>query len=483
MNFTDFASSHRMKVLASLGKQEGKLWLVENAEGEQRVLRRYPEAAAACRLLLAQEPIPQLARVYACYDWDGDVISEEEYLEGMCLSEILRSRLLTAAQTAAVVMEVCRALERLHGLGLVHRDIKPENVMLTKEGRVVLLDLDAASLLDGAPETNTMLLGTVGYAAPEQFGFSRCDVRTDIFALGVMMNVMLTGEHPSARMAKGRLGRMIQRCIQTNADRRYPNAAALCRHLPKAAPLRQCPLCGVVSPGSCLWCGGPAGTAGKGRTAVALSAAALAMSMAALGMAVCAATERNQTAAHGSAAQPELHLDWSAVEILKQSPVELAGPWPADTELPYRAPFLYDLDGDGTKEQFFFAVAEFYPSGGQIDIVQHGTWGMTDGQQMKRFFMPVICRVTENGTCVPVPELAALLTAPEFQVYSMGQMPERQVSAELLPEMEHSLWQTGLALTCSAEHTGNWVIACRAELAGAEVEAAIVITIEKIVLD
>lgn len=483
MNFDDFAAAHGMKVRSLLGKKKDTLCLVETEFGEQRVLRRYPGPAAPCQLLLGEEPIPQLAQVYACYDWDGDVVSEEEYLEGICLSEILHNRLLTAAQTSAVVVELCLALERLHGLGLVHRDMKPENVMLTREGRVVLMDLDAVSQLDGTPETNTTLLGTVGYAAPEQFGFSRCDVRVDIFALGVMMNVMLTGEHPSVRMAKGRLGRMIQRCIQTNADRRYPNVAALCRKLPKAASLHPCPLCGAVSPGSCLWCGGPATAVQKGRTAVVLSAAALAVSAAALVTVVYESAAHNQTAAHDSVAQPELHLDWSAVEIQKQVPVEIAGSWPADKEIPYRVPFLYDLDGDGTKEQFFFALAEFYSSSVQIDIVQHGTWGMTDGQQMKRFFMPVICRMPEDGVYVPVPELAELLTAPELQVYSMGETPEKPVSAELLPEMEYNLWQVGLALTCSAENTGNWVVVCRADLAGAQAEAAMVVTIEKIVSD
>lgn len=483
MNFADFAGSRGMKVLAPLGKQEEKLCLVETAEGERRVLRRYPGTAAPCRLLLSEAPISQLPQVYACYDRDGDVISEEEYLEGMCLSELLCRRLLTVSQTAAVIAEVCRALELLHGLGLVHRDLKPENVMLTREGRVVLLDLDAASPLEGAPDTNTTLLGTVGYAAPEQFGFSRCDARADIFALGVMMNVMLTGEHPSVRVAKGRMGRIIQRCIQTNADHRYPSVTALCRQLPKAAALHQCSLCGAVSPGDCLWCGGPATAVQKGRTAVVLSAAALAVSAAALGTVVYESAAHNQTAAHDSAAQPELHLDWSAVEIQKQVPVEIAGSWPADKEIPYRVPFLYDLDGDGTKEQFFFTLAEFYSSSVQIDIVQHGTWGMTDGQQMKRFFMPVICRMTEDGVYVPVPELAELLTAPELQVYSMGETPEKPVSAELLPEMEYNLWQVGLALTCSAENTGNWVIVCRADLAGAQAEAAMVVTIEKIVSD
>lgn len=486
MNFADFAGSRGMKVLAPLGKQEEKLCLVETAEGERRVLRRYPGTAAPCRLLLSEAPISQLPQVYACYDRDGDVISEEEYLEGMCLSELLCRRLLTVSQTAAVIAEVCRALELLHGLGLVHRDLKPENVMLTREGRVVLLDLDAASPLEGAPDTNTTLLGTVGYAAPEQFGFSRCDARADIFALGVMMNVMLTGEHPSVRVAKGRMGRIIQRCIQTNADRRYPSVTALCRQLPKAAALHQCPLCGAVSPGDCLWCGGPARKTSNayGRAALALSLAALAVSAAALAAAVgFSGSAAGQHGTKGETIQEQLIRDWTAVELLSPTPLELSGQWPAEKSLPYRVPFSYDLDEDGTPETYFFALVEFYPHDGRIDIVQRGTWHLEKWEQYKRFFMPAICREEESGGFVPVPELATLLTEPELRVYFMGEKPETPLSVCLMPEMESGQWQTAMEITCSGENSGSWIMYCQAKLAGEEAEAAMVLTIEKNVSD
>ena len=99
--------------------------------------------------------------------------------------------------------------------------------MLTKQGRVVLLDLDAAAPLLGSPDRNTRLLGTAGYAAPEQFGFARCDVRADIFALGVLLNVMLTGQHPSRRLAEGHAGRIVRRCTMMNPDQRFRDVLEL----------------------------------------------------------------------------------------------------------------------------------------------------------------------------------------------------------------------------------------------------------------
>ena len=68
---------------------------------------------------------------------------------------------------------------------------------------------------------------TTGFAAPEQYGLSQSDTRTDIYSLGVLMNVMLTGQHPSKKLAEGRLGRIIQRCTQINPAKRYKNVLHL----------------------------------------------------------------------------------------------------------------------------------------------------------------------------------------------------------------------------------------------------------------
>ena len=65
--------------------------------------------------------------------------------------------------------------------------------------------------------------GTKGFAAPEQYGLSQSDGRADIYALGVLLNIMLTGEHPSRKLAGGRMGRIVQRCTRVNPEKRYKN--------------------------------------------------------------------------------------------------------------------------------------------------------------------------------------------------------------------------------------------------------------------
>ena len=80
-------------------------------------------------------------------------------------------------------------------------------------------------------EADTQVLGTTGFAAPEQYGLSQSDARTDIYSLGVLMNVMLTGQHPSKRLAEGRMGRIIEHCTRVNPAKRYRDVLRLMEEL------------------------------------------------------------------------------------------------------------------------------------------------------------------------------------------------------------------------------------------------------------
>lgn len=177
--------------------------------------------------LLARFQISGIPEVYEAVSHDGQWLVLEEWLEGITVAEILKQGLYKESGVRTVLSSLCSSLSALHSIRVIHRDIKPENVMVTNEGDVKLIDFDAARIYKPYHTKDTVVLGTVGYAAPEQFGFRQSDQRTDIYALGVLMNVMLTGEHPSVKLYKGKLTKVIETCIQTNPENRFQSVEEL----------------------------------------------------------------------------------------------------------------------------------------------------------------------------------------------------------------------------------------------------------------
>lgn len=175
-----------------------------------------------------------LPSVYHCEIRDGFFLVQEEYIEGICLQDMLDwGARLDEKHAVSVVKKVSEALAVLHDAGFVHRDVKPEHVILMAGKRAVLIDLDASMRLRPEKDTDTRLLGTAIYAAPEQFGLTRSDVRTDIYAVGILLNEMLTGVHPAVtRYRQGRMGQTIETCIQMNPQDRYQSVKELTAALP-----------------------------------------------------------------------------------------------------------------------------------------------------------------------------------------------------------------------------------------------------------
>ena len=195
------------------------------ASGKQFILRRFTGNGEVYRRLLDCS-CRHLPLIYETAEREGKNLVIEEFVQGDTLDFLLADALFTPQETRKVVKQLCQGLWVLHSMAAVHRDIKPENVIL-RGADAVLIDFDAARLHKPEHETDTQILGTTGFAAPEQYGLGQSDTRTDIYSLGVLMNVMLTGQHPSKKLAEGRLGRVIQRCTQVNPAKRYKNVLHL----------------------------------------------------------------------------------------------------------------------------------------------------------------------------------------------------------------------------------------------------------------
>lgn len=163
---------------------------------------------------------PNLPEIYDAITMDDGLIVFEEYIDGMNIAQIMESGRYRYSGAKKVLVGVCNALFILHKYGFVHRDIKPENVMVDKTGRVVLIDFNASRKMS-VNSRDTVIMGTVGYVSPEQLGILQSDERTDIYALGVLLNVMITGKHPSEKVASGRVGRIVRKCTNVNPNDRY----------------------------------------------------------------------------------------------------------------------------------------------------------------------------------------------------------------------------------------------------------------------
>ena len=193
--------------------------------GTRYVFRRYSGSGEVYRRLL---PVlcQHLPQIMEAAEQDGQTAVLEEYVQGDTLAELLMGARLTEREARQVTMQLCQALHVLHSMGAVHRDVKPENVIL-RGSDAVLIDFDAARIYKVASESDTQVLGTTGFAAPEQYGIFQSDERADIFSLGVLLNIMLTGKHPSREMAAGKMGRIVRKCTMTAPEQRYQSARAL----------------------------------------------------------------------------------------------------------------------------------------------------------------------------------------------------------------------------------------------------------------
>lgn len=206
--------------------ERGSVHLIRHKEsGQNFVLRRFLGNAEVYRKLLSCE-CPQLPKIYETASLNDRNLVLEEYIQGDNMGEMLKGALFSSDETRHILRDLCQGLWVLHSMGAVHRDIKPENIVLRGQN-AVLIDFDAARVYKASENGDTQILGTTGFAAPEQYGLSQSDARSDIYSLGILINVMRTGEHPSRHLAEGTWGRIVTRCTQVNPSKRYQTVLRL----------------------------------------------------------------------------------------------------------------------------------------------------------------------------------------------------------------------------------------------------------------
>jgi serine/threonine-protein kinase len=261
-------------VLERLG--EGGSSIVYRAEREQagvrqlvalKLLRRGLYSADEQRRFrderraLAQLRHPGIARLIEGGITDAGVpYIALELVDGMPITDYARAHRLDLRQRLRLFIDVCRAVEAAHRALIVHRDLKPSNVLVTPEGDVKLLDFGIAKLLDaGEDGTRTQHQAmTPAYAAPEQFALGQITTATDVYALGVLLGELVTGQRrtqgdthtPSSRIRddtdpsllpaaprvvrrqlRGDLDNIVLKATALEPERRYASAGAFADEL------------------------------------------------------------------------------------------------------------------------------------------------------------------------------------------------------------------------------------------------------------
>jgi hypothetical protein len=140
---------------------------------------------------------PNLCSVYEIAESEHGVFLAMPLYPGETLKDrIVREGAMQLDDALAIVQQVATGLASAHAAGIVHRDLKPGNVMLLPDGNVKILDFGLAKIRDISLTGSHRTLGTIRYVAPEQIRGSRVDARTDLWAIGVLLYEMLTGEPP-----------------------------------------------------------------------------------------------------------------------------------------------------------------------------------------------------------------------------------------------------------------------------------------------
>ena len=150
------------------------------AEGEHQSRLRHPNVVRVHQILL--DPLALVM----------------DLVEGGTLAAELRRGRLAPARVRTLAADLCAGVGAAHALGILHRDLKPHNVLLTREGRAQVTDFGLARLAGESLHTQTgQVMGTPRYMAPEQIrGLKHIDLRADVYALGVMLFELVTGEPP-----------------------------------------------------------------------------------------------------------------------------------------------------------------------------------------------------------------------------------------------------------------------------------------------
>ncbi|MBC1571022.1 serine/threonine protein kinase [Listeria sp. FSL L7-1426] len=185
------------KELDNLNNKENPAVLTRNTStGELFVRKIMPISFAPVIEQLKDLSSNYLPKIDVMIPNGNQLIVYEEYINGKNLADLMKTTAtFDADEVTRLMLMLSDALTELHANAIIHRDIKPSNIMISNDGVLKLIDFDASRVFEVGKNQDTVNLGTIGYAAPEQYGYSQTDARSDIYSIGVLMLELLLGKN------------------------------------------------------------------------------------------------------------------------------------------------------------------------------------------------------------------------------------------------------------------------------------------------
>ena len=189
---------------------------------------------------MADRKLSGIPKAYRIFEENGEVYLVREYIEGMSLAQmILQKGGISEAEICRISRKICQTAEQFQNPDepMIHRDIKPENIVVTPGDEVVFIDFGTMRSYKKDGSRDTFVVGTRGTAAPEQYGYTQTDQRTDVYAIGQTMLYMVSESYEMNQLSEcavsRRMKKIIEKACSFEPDKRYGDAAQLRRAVEK----------------------------------------------------------------------------------------------------------------------------------------------------------------------------------------------------------------------------------------------------------
>ena len=189
---------------------------------------------------MADRKLSGIPKAYRIFEENGKVYLVREYIEGMSLAQmVLQKGGISEAEIYRISRKICQTAEQFQNPDepMIHRDIKPENIVVTPGGEVVFIDFGTMRSYKKDGSRDTFVVGTRGTAAPEQYGYTQTDQRTDVYAIGQTMLYMVSESYEMNQLSEcavsRRMKKIIEKACSFEPDKRYGDAAQLRRAVEK----------------------------------------------------------------------------------------------------------------------------------------------------------------------------------------------------------------------------------------------------------